>query len=88
MRLGDFASAEATTGFALWIPTTFEKVDETFIWVRCYFCLAHRTSCKAATAAEHHFTACSKPQTAAPQKNKKIQKPQELTLLRLLSWDI
>ena len=29
MRLGDFASAEATTGFALWIPTTFEKVDET-----------------------------------------------------------
>ena len=23
-----------------------------------------------------------------PQKNKKIQKPQELTLLRLLSWDI
>ena len=29
MRLGYFASAEATTGFALWIPTTFEKVDET-----------------------------------------------------------
>ena len=29
MRLGSFASAEATTGFALWIPTTFEKVDET-----------------------------------------------------------
>ena len=29
MRLGCFASAEATTGFALWIPTTFEKVDET-----------------------------------------------------------
>ncbi len=29
MCLGSFASAEATTGFALWIPTTFEKVDET-----------------------------------------------------------
>ena len=29
MRLGDFAPAGATTGFALWIPTTFEKVDET-----------------------------------------------------------
>ena len=29
MCLGSFAPAGATTGFALWIPTTFEKVDET-----------------------------------------------------------
>ncbi len=34
VSLGNFASAEATKGFALWTPTTFEKVDETFAWLR------------------------------------------------------
>ncbi len=34
VSLGYFALARATKGFALWTPTTFEKVDETFAWLR------------------------------------------------------
>ena len=52
LRLGSFASAEATTGFALWIPTSLCKgLTETFIWVHCFFYFAHLVLCKAATAA-------------------------------------
>ncbi len=62
MRLGCFASAEATTGFALWIPTTFEKVDETLsVWV----CLV------LTTAAACYLPICGKLNAAAPPKKTK-----------------
>ena len=64
MRLGSFAPAGATTGFALWIPTTFEKVDETFIWGALY----------AATAAAYYTSVYSKFNAAALIKNKKSTK--------------
>ena len=61
MRLGCFASADATTGFALWIPTTFEKVDETLsVWV----CLV------LTTAAACYLPICGKLNAAAPPKKK------------------
>ena len=70
MRLGYFASAEATTGFALWIPTTFEKVDETLsvlvlLLLLCGFCYA-------ATAAACYPPTYGKLNAAALIKIKKL----------------
>ena len=58
LRKGSFAPAGATTGFALWIPTTFEKVDETLSVLALLLLLGG--FCYAATAAETFLTAYSK----------------------------
>ena len=59
-------------GFALWIPTTFEKVDETLsVWVLLLL-FGLSGFCYAATAAACYPTIYGKFNAAAPQKNKKL----------------
>ena len=86
--LGSFASAEATTGFALWIPTTFEKVDETLSVFALLLLFGSSDFVQSCDRGGTPFYSLQQTSDRRHQKNKKIQKPQELTLLRLLSWDI